>query len=79
MTRRNGRRRAGRLADLSITPPDPPRYNPPPHNTEYDFHQALAPHVWMHAVRRYHRDRLVGFAVTLDQWTGTEWRQIVRI
>jgi hypothetical protein len=79
MAKRKGRRPGRRLADLTIAPPDPPRYEPPPYDEEYGRRDGLAPDLLRHGVRRYHRNRLVGFAVTLDRWTGAEWQQLVRI
>jgi hypothetical protein len=77
MAKRRGRRR--QLADLTIVPPDPPRYEPPPYDTEYDDSNLLAPRLLRHRIRRYHRNRLVGFAITVDHWTGADWQQLVRI
>src|SRR6266536_2419256 len=79
MTRRKSRRRSGRLADMSIAPPDPPRYGPPPHDAEYDRPYDPRPDVRLHRVQRYCRNRLVGFAVTLNQRTDTGWQHVVRI
>jgi hypothetical protein len=83
LPRRKWRRRVRRLADMAMAVVEParyvpPRYDPPQYDEELDQVDGPAPGVRIHQVRRYHRNRLVDFAVTLDRWTDARWQQIAR-
>lgn len=61
MGKRKGRDRR-RLADLSVTPPERPRYVPPRHDEVQDFMQDDDESgIRTHLVARYLRERLVDF------------------
>jgi hypothetical protein len=79
MTKRKGRPHLGRLTDMPVVPPDPPRYEPPPHDEEYDYQENFDDEGRIHKVQRYYEDRFIGFAVTLDRLTPSGWQQLVRI
>jgi hypothetical protein len=76
MTRRRQRRR---LADMTMYPPEPPEYVPPPHDDQIDRHRKPADEVAIHVVGRYLGNRLVDFSVTLDWWTGIRWQHVLRV
>jgi hypothetical protein len=72
------RRRRRTMTDLSAVRPEPRRYVAPRWDEEFDEPWEPGHGLVIHRVRRFHRNRLVDFGVTLDIWMPSGWQHVAR-